>query len=75
MKCEGEFDETAEFSKLEVTSLSGTIIHPITQVFYNPSAQHYHFPHNPTRLTEEAEKTTQEAIREAERIHRKYRRA
>jgi len=43
-----------------------------TRMFYQPRDQYDH-PHGNRRILEkEAEETTQEAVREAEEIHKKY---
>lgn len=71
MQNEREFDEVESFSRLEITAMSSGMIAPIFPVFYrnlSPIGQYDHHK----RLTKEAEETTQESIKEAERIHKKY---
>jgi hypothetical protein len=72
MKYEEEFDGIESFSRLEITAISSGMIVPVSPVFYKPLNPMGQYDHG-KRLTKEAEETTQEAIKEAEKIHQKYR--
>lgn len=71
MEYERSFDEADGFSRLEITAISIGVIKPTAPVFYRPVSPRCQYEDG-KKLTKEAEEATQEAIREAERIHKKY---
>ena len=78
MQYENNFDDAEAFGSLEITAISTGVIKstPNPPVFLRPLfplGQFYHPPDDRTKRTKDAEETTQEAIKEAERIHKKYR--
>ena len=77
MEYEKNFDEVDGFGRIEIIAITTRVIKPyLPPVFHDrslfPLGQFYHPPDDKTRLTKDAEETTQEAIKEAERIHKKY---
>jgi hypothetical protein len=65
------FDDAEGLGKLEITSLVGGIIHPVTLVSYRPIGQcSSSYPSR--EFIEKEQKVIKEAEREFQRIHKKY---